>query len=202
MVKSQKISLIESTSDPIFLKILVLLDKVGILTGKRIAEILNIHRDGPPAEYLLEQLENQGFSRATGTKRFGIRREINLWEITETGKRYVTEARNNKELPNVKLSEMNEELKILCAEILDILELPKSIDELYINLKATGVKIRKYKLGDALRILEAAALIKKIQVRKEIKLLERIGVTSVSDVPGGILAYMKTEGADIDSVDI
>ncbi len=201
-MRSQKIKLIEPTSDPIFLKILVLLDKVGILTGKRIAEILNIHRDGPPATYILKQLENQGFIGATGTKSFGIRREINLWELTETGKRFLAEVRNNKTLPKVKLSEMNGELRILCSEIMDILEMPKSIDELFINLKATGVKVRKYKLGDALRILEAASLIKKIQVRKEIKLLERIGVTSVSDVPGGILTYMKTEGADIDSAEI
>lgn len=202
MVNSQKIKLIESASDPILLKILVLLDKVGILTGKRIAEILNIHRDGPPATYILEQLESLGLIRATGTKRFGIRREINLWELTEPGKKFVAEVRNNKKLPKVKLSEMNGELRILCSEIMDILEMPKSIDELFINLKATGVKIRKYKLGDALRILEAASLIKKIQVRKEIKLLERIGMTSVSDVPGGIITYMKTEGAGIDSAEI
>ncbi|HWQ96215.1 MAG TPA: hypothetical protein VN368_02465 [Candidatus Methylomirabilis sp.] len=199
---SQEITLVEPTSDPILLKILVLLDKIGILTGKRIAEILNISRDGPPAKHKLEQLESLGLIRATGTKRFGIRREINLWELTETGKRFVAKVRNDKKLPKVKLSEMNGELKIICSEIMDILEMPKSVDELDITLKAAGVKIRKYKLGDALRILEAAALIKKIQMRKEIKLLERIGMTKVSDVPGGILTYIRIEGAGIDSAEI
>ncbi len=202
MVNSQIIQQIEPASDPILLKILVLLDKVGILTGKRIAEILNISRDGPPAEHKLEQLESLGLIRATGTKRFGVRREINLWELTETGKRFVAEIRNNKMLPKVELSEMNGELKIICSGILDILEMPKSIDELDISLKATDIKIRKYKLGDALRILEAAALIKKIQGRKEIKLLERIGMTKVSDVPGGIVTYIKTGGAGINSAEI
>lgn len=202
MVNSQKIPQIEPTLDPILLKILVLLDKIGILTGKRIAEILNISRDGTPAEHKLEQLESLGLIRATGTKRFGVRREINLWELTETGKRFVADVRDNKKLPKVKLSEMNGELKIICSEIIEILEMPKSSDELDISLKTTGIKIRKYKLGDALRILEAAALIKKIQVRKEIKLLERIGTTKVSDVPGGIVTYIKTGGAGINSAEI
>jgi hypothetical protein len=126
----------------------------------------------------------------------------NLWELTEAGKIFVADARKNKKLPKVKLSEMKEELKFICAEIMDILEMPKSIDELDISLRASSVKIRKYKLGDTLRILEAAALIKKIQARKEIKLLERIGMTKVSDVPGGILTYIKTEGAGINSAEI
>jgi hypothetical protein len=50
----------EINSDIVLLKILTVLDKVGILTSKRMAEILNISRDGPPAEQKIEQLEILG----------------------------------------------------------------------------------------------------------------------------------------------
>ncbi len=140
-----------------------------------------------------------GLIKAVGTKRFGMRGETNLWELTEAGRRFAADIRKNEELPEIKLSEMREELKNICSMILNILELPKSVDELNMRLKASGIKIRKYKIGDMLRVLEAAALIKKIQVRKEVKVLERIGITEISDVPGGIVTYMRTEGADIDS---
>ncbi len=193
---------IEYILDTILLKILVLLDKVGVLTSKRIAEILNISRDGPPTEHKLEQLESMGLIKAAGTKRFGMRGETNLWELTETGRRFVADVRKNEELPEIKLSEMSKELKNICSRILNILELPKSVDELNMRLKASGIKIRKYKIGDMLRILEAAALIKKTQVRKEVKVLERIGITEISDVPGGIVTYMKTKDADINSAAI
>ncbi len=202
MVNSQNSPPKELVSDPILLKILVLLDKIGILTGKRIAEILNISRDGPPAEHKLEQLESLGLIRTIGTKRFGVRRETNLWELTESGRKLVIEARNKKKLPKIKLSEMYDELRDTSSEILSILEFPKSVDELDKSLKASGIRIRKYKLGDILRILDAAALIRKTQVRKEIKVLERLGITEVSDVPGGILTYIRIEGADINSAEI
>jgi predicted transcriptional regulator len=200
--KLQNLSPVEDISDPILLKILVLLDKVGILTSKRIAEILNISRDGPPVEKKMKKLENMGMVKATGTKRFEIGIIINLWELTETGKKFVADTRKNKKLPNIKLSEMNGELKNICSEILNFIELPKSINGLETSLNSAGIKMRKYKLIDTLRILEAAALIKKTQVRKEIKVLERIGITEISDVPGGIVTYMKTEGADINKAEI
>jgi hypothetical protein len=195
--KLQNLSPIEDIPDPILLKILVLLDKVGILTSKRIAEILNISRDGPPVEKKMKKLENMGMVKAIGTKRFEAGIITNLWELTEPGKRLVADTRKNKKLPNIKLSEMRGELKNICSEILNLLELPKSIDGLETCLKSAGIKMRKYKLIDTLRILEAAGLIKKTQVRKEIKVLERIGITEVSDVPGGIVTYMKIEGSDI-----
>ncbi len=200
--KLQNVSPIEDISDPILLKMLVLLGKVGILTSKRIAEILNISRDGPPVEKKMKQLENMGMVKAIGTKRFEVGIITNLWELTETGKRFVADTGKNKKLPNIKLSEMNGELKNICSEILNLLEQPKSIDGLETSLKSAGIKMRKNKLIDTLRILEAAALIKKTQVRKEIKVLERIGITEVSDVPGGIVTYMKTEGADINKAEI
>jgi hypothetical protein len=200
--KLQNLSPIEDISDPILLKMLVLLGKVGILTSKRIAEILNISRDGPPVEKKMKLLENMGMVKAIGTKRFEVGIITNLWELTETGKRFVADTGKNKKLPNIKLSEMNGELKNICSEILNLLELPKSIDGLETSLKSVGIKMRKYKLIDTLRILEAAALIKKTQIRKEIKVLERIGITEVSDVPGGIVTYMKTEGADINRAEI
>ncbi len=192
----------DSPSAPLDLKILILLDKLGILTSKRIAEILNISRDGPPAEQKMEQLKKLGLVRVAGRKSFGVRRATNLWEPTEAGKMFVANAEKNRTLPKIKLSEMSEEVKNICIEILNFLESPKSIDELDINLRAVGFKIRKYKLGDLLRVLEAAKLIKKTQVRKEIKVLERIDVTEISDIPGGIVTYIKIEGSDIKSAEI
>ncbi len=192
----------DSLFDPLFLKILVLLDKVGTLTSKRIAEILNISRDGSPAEQRMKQLEKLGLVCVAGRKSFGVRKVTNLWEPTEAGKMFVANARKNRTLPKIKLSEMSEETKNICFEILNFLELPKSIDELDINLRAVGIKMRKYKLGDLLRILEAAKLIKKTQVRKEVKVLERIDVTEISDVPGGIVTYIKIEGSDVKSAEI
>ncbi len=185
--------------DTLDLKILILLDKVGMLTSKRIAEILNLSRDGPPAEQRMERLKRMGWVRIAGRKSFGVRRATSLWELTEAGKAI---ARKNEPAPDIKLSEMSGEVKNICSEILKFLESPKSIDELDMNLKTAGIKIRKYKLGDLLRVLEAAKLIKKTQVRKEIKVLERLGITEISDVPGGIVTYIKIEGANIDSAEI
>ncbi len=200
--KLRNLSSIEDISDPTLLKILVLLDKVGIFTSKRIAEILNISRYGSPVEKKMKKLENMGIVKVIGTKRFEAGIITNLWELTEPGKMLVADIRKNKKLPNIKLSEMRGELKNICFEILDLLELPKSIDGLETGLKLAGIKMRKYKLLDTLRILEAAALIKKTQVRKEIRVLERIGITEVSDVPGGIITYMKIEDADINKAEI
>jgi DNA-binding MarR family transcriptional regulator len=196
------LSAIDPASDPVLFKILAVLDKVGILTNKRIAEILNISRDGTPAGHKVEKLEKMGLIRTVGSKSFGIRRATNLWELTEAGKTFVADARKNKNLPKIRLSEMSGELKNICSEVISLLELPKSVDELDVSLKASGIKTRKYKLGDVLRVLEAAALIKKAQVRKQIKVFERLGITEVSDVPGGIVTYVKTEGADINSGEI
>jgi hypothetical protein len=184
------------------LKILVLLDKVGILTSKRIAEILNISRDGSPAEQRIKQLEKLGLVGIAGRKSFGVGRATNLWEPTEAGKIFVASAREKGTLPRIKLSEMSEETKIIYFGILNFLELPKSIDELDMNLRADGIKMRKYKLGDLLRVLEAAELIKKTQVRKEVKVLERIDVTEISDIPGGIVTYIKIDGADLTFAEI
>ncbi len=192
----------DSLSDPLFLKILILLDKVGTLTSKRIAEILNISRDGSPAEQRMRQLEKLGLVRVAGRKSFGEGRATNLWELTAAGRIFVASASEKGTLPRVKLSEMSEETKIVCFGILNFLELPKSIDELDMNLRADGIKMRKYKLGDLLRVLEAAKLIKKTQVRKEVKVLARIDVTEISDVPGGIVTYIKIEGSDVKSAEI
>jgi hypothetical protein len=191
-----------SLPDPLDLKILVFLDKVGVLTSKRIAEILNISRDGPPVEQKMEQLKRLGLVRVAGRKSFGVKRAINLWEPTEDGKMFIANTEKNNTLPRIKLSEMSGEVKNICSEILNFLELPKSIEELDMNLKTASIKMRKYKLGDLLRVLEAAKLIKRTQVRKEVKVLERIDVTEISDIPGGIVTYIKTEGADINSAEI
>ena len=197
-----KLRNIDSVSDPFDLKILVLMDKVGILTSKRIAEILNISRDGPPVEQKMEQIKRLGLVRVTGRKSFGVRRATNLWEPTEAGKMFIANTGKNSTLPRIKLSEMSGEVKNICSEILTLLEIPKSIEELDMNLKAAGIKMRKYKLGDLLRVLEAAKLIKRTQIRKEIKVLARIDVTEISDVPGGIVTYIKIKGADINSAEI
>ena len=191
-----------SLLDPLDLKILVFLDKVGVLTSKRIAEILNISRDGPPVEQKMEQLKRLGLVRVAGRKSFGVKRATNLWEPTEDGKMFIANTGKNNTLPRIKLSEMSGEVKNICSEILNFLELPKSIEELDMNLKTAGIKMRKHKLGDLLRVLEAAKLIKRTQVRKEVKVLERIDVTEISDIPGGIVTYIKTEGADINSAEI
>jgi hypothetical protein len=188
--------------DPLDLKILVFLDKVGVLTSKRIAEILNISRDGPPVEQKMEQLKRLGLVRVAGRKSFGVKRATNLWEPTEDGKMFIANTGKNNTLPRIKLSEMSGEVKNICSEVLNFLELPKSIEELDMNLKTAGIKMRKYKLGDLIRVLEAAKLIKRTQVRKEVIVLERIDVTEISDIPGGIVTYIKTEGADINSAEI
>lgn len=183
---------------PVHLKILVLLGRLELLSSRRIAEVLNIARD--TAEKKLEYLESKGLVSVHGSKLFREGREANLWEITEDGKSFVDAARKKGELPGIKISEMSKTLVAACSEIMKLLEKPLSFDELFKSLEASGVKISKYnKFIDALRLLETLGLIKKVQGPKEIKVLEHIGVTTVSSVPGGVIVFMKTEGADLSS---
>ncbi len=184
---------------PVHLKILVLLDRMELLASRRIAEVLNISRD--PAERKLEYLESKGLARIHGSKLFREGREANMWEITEEGKSFVDAARKKGELPKIKISEMNERLVAVCSEIMKLLERPLSFDELYTTLEASDIKIRKYKISDTLRLLENLGLIKKVQGPKEVKVLEQIGMTRVSSVPGGVIVFMKTEGTDLDSAE-
>lgn len=185
---------------PVHLKILVLLDRMELLASRRISEVLNIARD--TAEKKLEYLESKRLVRVHGSKLFRKGREANMWELTEEGKSFVDTARNKDELPRIKISEMDETLLAACSEIMRLLEKPLSFDELYKTLEASGVKISKYnKFSDALRLLEILGLIKKVQGPKEIKVLEHIGVTAVSSVPGGVIVFMKAEGADLSSAE-
>lgn len=184
---------------PVHLKILVLLERVGVLSSRRIAEILDFSRD--PIEKKLEWLENKGLARMNGIKPFRMGRAANFWELTEAGRTFVNNYRNKGELPKVKLSEVNEELKNICFEIMKLLERPLSFEELHRSLELSGITARKYKLSEALKLLEAAGLIKLVQGHKEIKVLEQIGATKMSHAPGGMMVYMKTEGADLNSVE-
>jgi predicted transcriptional regulator len=188
------------TIKPVHLKTLVLLDRMELLSSRRIAEVLNIARD--TAEKKLEYLENKGLVRVHGSKLFRKGREANMWELTEEGKTFVNAAREKGELPRIKISEMDGTLLATCSEIMRLLEKPLSFDELYKTLEASGVKISKYnKFSDALRLLENIGLIKKVQGPKEIKVLELIGMTAVSSVPGGVIVFMKAEGADLSSAE-
>ncbi len=185
---------------PVHLKILVLLDRMELLASRRIAEVLNIARD--TAERKLEYLESKGLVRIHGSKLFRKGREANIWELTEEGKSFVDAARIKGELPKIKISEMSKTLAATCSEIMRLLEKPLSFDELYTALEASEIKIRKYKISDTLRFLEILGLIKKVQGHKEIKVLEQIGMTTVSSVPGGVIVFMKTEGSDLDSAEL
>jgi DNA-binding MarR family transcriptional regulator len=185
---------------PVHLKILVLLDRMELLASRRIAEVLNIARD--TAERKLEYLESKGLVRIHGSKLFRKGREANLWELTEEGKTFVDSARKKGELPKIKISEMSKTLVAACSEIMRLLETPLSFDELYTALEASEIKIRKYKISDTLRLLEILGLIKKVQGHKEIKVLEQIGMTVISPVPGGVIVFMKTEGSDLDSAEL
>lgn len=188
------------TIKPVHLKILVLLDRMELLASRRIAEVLNIARD--TAEKKLEYLENKGLVRVHGSKLFRKGREANMWELMEEGKTFVNAAREKGELPRIKISEMDGTLLAACSEIMRLLEKPLSFDELYKTLEASGVKISKYnKFSDALRLLENLGLIKKVQGHKEIKVLELIGMTAVSSVPGGVIVFMKAESADLSSAE-
>lgn len=184
---------------PVHLKILVLLDRMELLASRRIAEVLNISRE--TAERKLEYLESIGLTRIHGSKLFRKGREANMWGLTEEGKTFVDAARNKGELPRIKISEMSKTLVAACSEIMRLLEKPLSFDELYTTLEASELKIRRYKISDTLRLLEKLGLIKKVQGHKELKVLEQIGMTTVSSVPGGVIVFMKTEGADLDSVE-
>ncbi len=184
---------------PVHLKILVLLDRMELLASRRIAEVLNMARE--TAERKLEYLESKGLTRIHGSKLFRKGREANMWGLTEEGKTFVNAAREKGELPRIKISEMSKTLVLACSEIMRLLEKPLSFDELYTTLEASELKIRRYKISDTLRLLEKLGLIKKVQGHKEIKVLEQIGMTTVSSVPGGVIVFMKTEGADLDSVE-
>lgn len=184
---------------PIHLKILVLLDKMGILSSRRIAEIFDIARD--TAEQKLEYLEGKGLVRIHGMKLFRKGREANLWELTEEGKSFVNSAREKGELPRIKLSEINEIVLAVCREITKLLEKPSSFDELSKNLKASGIKIREYKISDILRLLEIFGMIKKVQGPKEIKIRELFDAAVVSSEPGGIIVFVKADGADLYSAE-
>ncbi len=184
---------------PVHLKILVLLDRMELLASRRISEVLNIARE--TAERKLEYLESKGLTRIHGSKLFRKGREANMWGLTEEGKTFVNAAREKGELPRIKISEMSKTLVLACSEIMRLLEKPLSFDELYTTLETSELKIRRYKISDTLRLLEKLGLIKKVQGHKEIKVLEQIGMTTVSSVPGGVIVFMKTEGADLDSVE-
>ncbi len=184
---------------PVHLKILVLLDKMGVLSSRRIAEIFDIARD--TAEQKLEYLEDKGFVSIHGLKLFRKGRDANLWELTEGGKSFVNAAREKGELPKIKLSEINETLLAVCKEIMKLLEKPSSFDELSRNLKASGIKIREYKISDILMLLEIFGMIKKVQGPKEIKALGLFDKAAVSPEPGGIIVFVKTDGADFYSIE-
>lgn len=184
---------------PVHLKILVLLDMMAVLSSRRIAEIFDIARD--TAEQKLEYLEDKGLVRIHGMKLFREGREANLWELTEDGKSFVNAAREKGELPKIKLSEINETVLAVCREIMKLLEKPSSFDELSRNLKASGIKIREYKISDILRLLEIFGMIKKVQGPKEIKVQELLGTATVSPEPGGIIVFVKAEGADLYSAE-
>lgn len=184
---------------PVHLKILVLLDRMGVLSRRRIAEILDIDKD--TAETKLSYLEDKGLVGTHGMKLFGKGREANLWELTEEGKSYVNAAREKGELPKIKLSEINETVFAVCREITKILEKPLSLDELSRNLEASGVKMREYRLSDVLKLLEIFGMIKKVQGPKEIKVQGILGTAVVSPEPGGIIVFVKVEDADLDSAE-
>jgi hypothetical protein len=184
---------------PVHLKIMVLLDKMGVLSSRRIAEIFDIARD--TAELKIEYLEGKGFVRIHGMKLFRKGREANLWELTEEGKSFVNAAREKGELPGIKLSEINETVLAVCKEIIRLLEKPSSFDELSRNLKASGIKIREYKIGDILRLLEIFGMIKKVQGPKEIKVHRHLGIAALSSLPAGIIVFVKAEGADLYSAE-
>ncbi len=184
---------------PVHLKILVLLDKMGVLSSRRIAEILDIARD--TAEQKMEYLEGKGFVRIHGMKLFRKGREANLWELTDEGKSFVKAAREKGELPGIKLSEINETVLAVCREIMKLLEKPSSFDEISRNLKASGIKIREYKISNILRLLEIFGMITKVQGPKEIKIQELLGAAAVSSEPGGIIVFVKAERADLYSAE-
>jgi len=184
---------------PVHLKILVLLDVMGVLSSRRIAEIIDIARH--TAEMKLEYLENEGLARIHGMKLFRKGREANLWELTEEGKSFVNVAREKGELPKIKLSEINATVLAVCRETMKLLEKPLSFYELRRYLKASGIKISEYKLSDVLRLLETFGMIKKVQGPKEIKLQDLFDTAAVSPEPGGIIVFVKSEGADLYSAE-
>lgn len=184
---------------PIHLKIMVLLDRTGVLSSRRIAEILDIARD--TAEVKLEYLEDKGLAKIHGTKLFGKGKEANLWELTEEGKSFVNAARNKGELPKVRLSEMNGTVLAVCKEIMKLLEKPSSFDELRRHLEASGIKIRDNKLSEVMRLLEMFGMIKEVQGPKEIKVRGLLGTVAVSPEPGGIIVFVKAEGADLSTAE-
>ncbi len=184
---------------PVHQKILALLDRMDVLSRRRIAEILDIAKD--TVEGKLEYLEEKGLVKLYGVKIFGKSSEANLWELTEEGKSFVKASREKGEMPGIKLSEMNEKVFAICMEIVKILESPMSFDELSRNLEASGIKMREYRLSDLLKLLETFGTIKTLQGPKEIKVHGILGTAAVSPEPGGIIVFVKSEGADLNTAE-
>jgi DNA-binding MarR family transcriptional regulator len=174
-----------TTLSPYHMKILVMLYKLQVLGSRRIGDIFRGGRE--TAEKYLRELETMGFARIQAGKPFRDR-EANLWELTEEGRAFVEAELQSGSGMKLKISEMNRKLAAVCSEVVKLLEKPLSFDELLTALNASGIKIRKYKLGDVLKILEAAGQVIKVP-----------GYKKIGSVPGGVVVYMKTEGADIES---
>ncbi len=175
------------------MKIMVMLYKLQVLGNRRIGDVFSGGQQ--TADKYLRELEDIGFARIQSRKPFRDK-EANLWELTESGRAFIEEQYRSGKAPKIKISDMNQKLSAVCSEVMKLLEKPLSFDELITALNASGIKIRKYKLGDVLKILEAAGQVIKVP---GVKVPEQGGVARMSSVPGGVVVFMKTEGADIES---
>lgn len=174
-------------------KIMVMLYKLQVLGNRRIGDVFSGGQQ--TADKYLRELEDMGFARIQSKMPFRDR-EANLWELTDAGRAFVEEQYRSGKAPKIKISEMNRKLASTCSVVVKLLEKPLSFDELLKALNASGIKIRKYKLVDILKILEVAGQVIKVP---GVRVPEPGGVARRSPVPGGIVVYMKTEGADIES---
>ncbi len=174
-------------------KIMVMLYKLQVLGNRRIGDVFSGGQQ--TADKYLRELEDRGFARIQATMPFRDR-EANLWELTEAGKAFIEEQIRSGKAPKIKILEMNKMLASTCSEVMKLLEKPLSFDELLTALNSSRIKIRKYKLVDVLKILEAAGQVIKVP---GVRVAEPGGVARRSSVPGGVVVYMKTEGADIES---
>ncbi len=169
---------------PYEMKIIIILHRLQVVGSGRIAEMFGGWRE--VAEKYLKRLETMGFARIQARKPFGKSHfdkevEANIWELTDKGRAFIEAEIQKGADTRLKISEMNKKLAAPCNETMKLLEKPLSFDELLKALNESGIKIRKYKLGDVLKILEASGFIIKV-----------FG-------PGGVMVYMKTEDADAES---
>ncbi len=160
------------------MKILVMLYKLHVLGSRRVGDFFSGWRE--TAEKYLMELDEMGFARIQAIK-FFRGREANLWELTESGRAFIEEKYRSGKVPKIKISEMEKKFAEACFEVMKLLEKPLSLNEIYTSLNASGVKIRRYKLNDVLKILEATEQVIKTQGFKN------------------VVVYMKANGADIES---